>query len=412
MKIGKPRLGFTIVELLVVIVVIGILAAVTIVAYNGIQNRAKIAALQSELEQGAKKIEIYKTTNSDTYPSDLGVAGVTTPSGTVFNYQTSSGTYCLSGTSNGKTFMVSNSSQNPTEGACSGVLADGSTCPSGFIVVPANTTLGTNEFCVMKYEAKIAGQSNGAQAYSSAFVPESRADGTPWTTISQINAIDEAATVVGCSGCHLITDAEWMAIAANALTVPSNWSGGSVGSGYVFSGHSDVSPATYLAAGLDSDPYSGTGNSSGQTLVTSGMIGNSQRRTLSLTNGEVIWDLSANVWEWTSSTIGLGQQPGISGESTSSWKQYDNGSLLWNGVPTLSRPSSLATVPGLTGISGWNSAQGIGQLYSNYGSTSSTVRGYIRGGVRGGNANAGIFTLHLNSSTTLADASIGFRVAR
>lgn len=33
----KSRSGFTIVELLIVIVVIGILAAVTIVAYNGVQ---------------------------------------------------------------------------------------------------------------------------------------------------------------------------------------------------------------------------------------------------------------------------------------------------------------------------------------------------------------------------------------
>lgn len=39
----KKRLsaGFTIVELLIAIVVIGILAAITIVAYNGLQDRAK-----------------------------------------------------------------------------------------------------------------------------------------------------------------------------------------------------------------------------------------------------------------------------------------------------------------------------------------------------------------------------------
>lgn len=33
--------GFTIVELLIVVVVIAILAAITIVSYNGIQERAK-----------------------------------------------------------------------------------------------------------------------------------------------------------------------------------------------------------------------------------------------------------------------------------------------------------------------------------------------------------------------------------
>lgn len=45
--------GFTIVELLIVIVVIGILAAIAISAYNGSQERARAAAVSS----GIKKIE-------------------------------------------------------------------------------------------------------------------------------------------------------------------------------------------------------------------------------------------------------------------------------------------------------------------------------------------------------------------
>jgi len=42
---GQKQSGFTIVELLIVVVVIAILAAITIVAYNGIQNRAKSSAV-------------------------------------------------------------------------------------------------------------------------------------------------------------------------------------------------------------------------------------------------------------------------------------------------------------------------------------------------------------------------------
>ena len=42
------KAGFTIVELLIVIVIIGILAAITIVAYNGIQQRAQAATVQSD----------------------------------------------------------------------------------------------------------------------------------------------------------------------------------------------------------------------------------------------------------------------------------------------------------------------------------------------------------------------------
>ena len=54
--------GFTIVELLIVILVIGILAAISIVAYNGIQARAQDASVQSDLSAMAKKIEIEAAT--------------------------------------------------------------------------------------------------------------------------------------------------------------------------------------------------------------------------------------------------------------------------------------------------------------------------------------------------------------
>lgn len=61
--------GFTIVELLIVIVVIAILAAITIVAYNGIQNRAYDAAIQSDLRQLGMRVQRYYLENNDTYPA-------------------------------------------------------------------------------------------------------------------------------------------------------------------------------------------------------------------------------------------------------------------------------------------------------------------------------------------------------
>jgi prepilin-type N-terminal cleavage/methylation domain-containing protein len=63
----KRNSGFTIVELLIVIVVIAILATISIVAYTGIQNRAKTSAGQTLASQVAKKIEAYYAVNS-TYP--------------------------------------------------------------------------------------------------------------------------------------------------------------------------------------------------------------------------------------------------------------------------------------------------------------------------------------------------------
>lgn len=56
----RHQRGFTIVELLIAIVVIGILAAITIVAYNGIQDRANDTAVQSDLGSFIKKIKLYE----------------------------------------------------------------------------------------------------------------------------------------------------------------------------------------------------------------------------------------------------------------------------------------------------------------------------------------------------------------
>ena len=57
-KQTKSR-GFTIVELLIVIIVIAILAAITIVAYNGVQNRARTSATQSSAVAVQKKLEAF-----------------------------------------------------------------------------------------------------------------------------------------------------------------------------------------------------------------------------------------------------------------------------------------------------------------------------------------------------------------
>ena len=61
--------GFTIVELLVVIVVIAILASTTIVAFNGIQRRAQTAQATAVAEAYVKLIKMYKAEHGY-YPSN------------------------------------------------------------------------------------------------------------------------------------------------------------------------------------------------------------------------------------------------------------------------------------------------------------------------------------------------------
>jgi general secretion pathway protein G len=64
----KIRLkGFTIVELLIVIVIIGILAAIVVASYNGVQNRARNSVRISDIKTAQKLLEAYNAQNGN-YP--------------------------------------------------------------------------------------------------------------------------------------------------------------------------------------------------------------------------------------------------------------------------------------------------------------------------------------------------------
>lgn len=60
--------GFTIVELLIVIVVIGILAALVLNTFNGVQKRARDSDRQNDMTQLATQLEVYYNDNGH-YPT-------------------------------------------------------------------------------------------------------------------------------------------------------------------------------------------------------------------------------------------------------------------------------------------------------------------------------------------------------
>ena len=90
--------GFTIVELLIVIVVIAILAAITIVAYTGIQERADETVVQNDISQLSRKMEIWKLDNSDQYPTigQLVSVGITISKGSYLQTGRNNFYYCRS----------------------------------------------------------------------------------------------------------------------------------------------------------------------------------------------------------------------------------------------------------------------------------------------------------------------------
>lgn len=64
----RKQTGFTIVELLIVVVVIAILATVTVVAYNGIQSQAKNTTFLAAMDAYEKAMRLYFAAHG-TYPS-------------------------------------------------------------------------------------------------------------------------------------------------------------------------------------------------------------------------------------------------------------------------------------------------------------------------------------------------------
>lgn len=131
-KGGNLTKGFTIVELLIVIVVIGILAAIVLVSYNGIQNRAKITVVQSDLNGAAKQLENYKfgSQNGEKYPNSNDCSG-TSPANTIclvgsadtvfqYTYDAMANSYALTATRGDISYYITSDSKSPALGSWSG----------------------------------------------------------------------------------------------------------------------------------------------------------------------------------------------------------------------------------------------------------------------------------------------------
>ena len=144
MTIPNTKTGFTIVELLIVIVVIAILAAITIVAFNGIQERARVSSVSAALNQATKKIAVYQVDNPNQYPADLASIGITSGGNVSYQYSVnnsvSPATYCITATTGSTSYKASSTSTAPSSGGCAGHGQGGAAAITNLAINPSAAT--------------------------------------------------------------------------------------------------------------------------------------------------------------------------------------------------------------------------------------------------------------------------------
>jgi len=70
----KARSGFTLVEILIVVVILGILAAIVIPQFTEASTEAKTSSLCTDLQTMRSQIELYKIQHNDALPGAGGVS--------------------------------------------------------------------------------------------------------------------------------------------------------------------------------------------------------------------------------------------------------------------------------------------------------------------------------------------------
>jgi len=121
--------AFTIVELMIVVIVIAILAAITIVSYTAIADSSKKQKIATDLQTKGSELSKYNS-NNGAYPTSLSLLTNTSSgvdSSFVYTYTAASNTYCLTGYNTKYTKYIVSGSSTVTDGICSGQVVPGIT---------------------------------------------------------------------------------------------------------------------------------------------------------------------------------------------------------------------------------------------------------------------------------------------
>lgn len=120
----RRHAGFTVVELVIVVIVVGVLASMTVITYNVVNRNATESSVKSDLRQAQAVITMLATRNVGQYPTSLSTADINASNGNNFAYTVNNAstppTYCLVATDRtGRvSFYITHTQKIPMQGAC------------------------------------------------------------------------------------------------------------------------------------------------------------------------------------------------------------------------------------------------------------------------------------------------------
>lgn len=134
---------------------IGILAGLVVLAYNGVQQQARVSAIKSDLRLVGDRLTLYHSQNNGLYPSNISQLNLQNTPTTTLNYQqlASGKSYCITSTSGGTTYYAIAGVQ-AREGGCilalgltNGWLLDGETIDNigGLHATGVNLAVASNQ---------------------------------------------------------------------------------------------------------------------------------------------------------------------------------------------------------------------------------------------------------------------------
>lgn len=140
-NINYSRKGFTIVELLVVVAVIGILAAITIVSYATVTNNARDQKVKTDAQGIAVYLNKYKADHGK-YPTSLDQleGAPKAESDFQYSYDATNGTYCVTASVKGASAHVKSGNGTALEGGCDGHGVNGDPAVTNLAYNPSAET--------------------------------------------------------------------------------------------------------------------------------------------------------------------------------------------------------------------------------------------------------------------------------